>query len=135
MTLAPLGVVVDVERLLQMHGDLGAGPHVDRGEGLPVELVDPIGHVTHAAGQDAAHRLVAADTDGAERAVAVGDHGHAAVVRLDQRGRAGAGRGDQRLRTQVLLRVAAPLARDARDAVGSLIQPRPPCVVLFALLP
>ena len=45
------------------------------------------------------------------------------------------GRGDQRLRTQVLLRVAAPLARDARDAVGSLIQPRPPCVVLFALLP
>ena len=44
-------------------------------------------------------------------------------------------RGDQRLRTQVLLRVAAPLARDARDAVGSLIQPRPPCVVLFALLP
>ena len=36
--------------------------------------------------------------------------GHAAVVRLDQRGRAGAA-GDEGLRTQVLLRVAAPLAR------------------------
>ena len=28
-----------------------------------------------------------------------------------------------------------PLARDARDAVGSLIQPRPPCVVLFRCCP
>src|SRR3546814_8845177 len=40
-----LGVVVDVERLLQMHGHPGAGLHVDRREGLAVELVDPIGHV------------------------------------------------------------------------------------------
>src|SRR5690606_37184467 len=50
----PLGVVVDVERLLQMYGHLGAGLHIDRREGLPVELVDPIGHVAHAAREDAA---------------------------------------------------------------------------------
>mmetsp|Transcript_21089 Transcript_21089/g.81859 ORF Transcript_21089/g.81859 Transcript_21089/m.81859 type:complete len:435 (-) Transcript_21089:1995-3299(-) len=115
---APLGVVVDVERLLQMHRDLGAGPHVDGGEGLAVKLVDPIGHVADAPGQDAAHRLVAADAHRAERAVAVGDDGHAAVVRLDQGRRAGARRGDEGLRAQVLLRVAAPLAADAGDAIG-----------------
>src|SRR3546814_6243768 len=73
----------------------------------------PIGHVAHAAREDAAHRFVAADADGAQRAVAVGDHGHAAVVGLDERGRAGAGRGDERLAAQVLLGVAAPLAADA----------------------
>ena len=32
---APLGVVVDVERLLQMHGDLGAGPHVTAAKACP----------------------------------------------------------------------------------------------------
>ncbi|WP_449422071.1 hypothetical protein [Rhodanobacter lindaniclasticus] len=114
----PLGVVVDVERLLQMHGHLGAGLHVDRREGLAVELVDPIGHVAHAAREDAAHRFIAADADGAQRAVVVGDHGHAAVVGLDERGRAGAGRGDERLAAQVLLGVAAPLAADAGNAIG-----------------
>src|SRR3989304_4845470 len=50
----PLGVVVDVEWLLQMRGHLGGRLHVDRREGLAVELVDPIGHVAHAAREDAA---------------------------------------------------------------------------------
>src|SRR5690606_39006260 len=111
----PLGVVVDVERLLQMYGHLGAGLHVDRREGLAVELVDPIGHVAHAAREDAAHRFIAADADGAQRAVVVGDHGYTAAVGVDERGRTGAGRGDERLAAQVLLGVAASLAADAGD--------------------
>ena len=32
----PFGVVVDVERMFQMHGHLGAGLHIDRREGLAV---------------------------------------------------------------------------------------------------
>lgn len=64
-----------------MHGHLGAGLHVDRREGLAVELVDPIGHVAHAAREDAAHRFVAADADGAGAASLIkSDNGSVAVV-------------------------------------------------------
>src|SRR3546814_17282960 len=88
-----------------------------------VELVDPIGHVAHAAREDAAHRFVAADADGAQRAVAVGHHGHPAVVGLDERGRAGAGRRDERLAAQVLLGVAAPLPPHPGTAGGGADPP------------
>src|SRR5690606_12582926 len=51
---ATLGVVVDVEGLFDVHGHLGTGCHIDRREGLPVELVDPLRHFLHAARQNAA---------------------------------------------------------------------------------
>jgi hypothetical protein len=50
--LAAFGIEVDGERLFEVDGDLGAGLDIDGGEGLAVELVDPIRHVPHAARQD-----------------------------------------------------------------------------------
>jgi hypothetical protein len=46
-----------------VNGDPGAGLHVDRSEGLTVELVDPCRHVLHAIGEDATDGFVAADAD------------------------------------------------------------------------
>ncbi|CEE70470.1 hypothetical protein XAC2852_470063 [Xanthomonas citri pv. citri] len=115
--LAALGVVVDLQGLFEVDGDLGAGRHVHRGEGLAVELVHPLRHLLHATGQNAAHGLVAGDAHGAQRAVAVAHHRNAAAVALDERSRARPGGRDERLRAQVLLRVAAPLPAHAGDAV------------------
>src|SRR5690625_2755419 len=72
---APLGVVVDGEWLLDMHGDLGARLDVDGGECLAVELVHPLRHLLHPAGQDAAHGLVGGDAYRSDRSVAA-DVGH-----------------------------------------------------------
>src|SRR5258708_13678857 len=82
VALAPLRVVIDVERPFDMHGNARAGLHVDGREGLPVEFVDPLRHLLDTTRQNTSHGLVARDADGAERPVAVPDVGHSAVVLL-----------------------------------------------------
>src|SRR5690554_6894821 len=74
------GVVINGQRLLQMHGYPGAGLYIHRRKGLAVEFVDPVGHVAHVAGEDALHHLTAADADRAQRAVAAGHHRHTVLT-------------------------------------------------------
>src|SRR5690606_8288471 len=103
-------------RLFELVGHCSAYVDLHTYEHLPVQLVHPVGHVTHATGQDAAHGLVARDADAADRAVGA-DVGHLAAVAVDERGHAGARCSNQGLRAEVLLCVAAPLPTDARDAI------------------
>src|SRR5690606_13870414 len=112
-----LRVVVDGERLLDMHGDACARLHVDRCERLAVEFVDPLRQVLHAGGEDATHRLLAREADRAHDVAVARDDRRAATVGLDQRGRAGAGGGNERLRAQVLLSVASSLTSYAGNAI------------------
>src|SRR3989344_1332901 len=130
--LAALGVVVDGKGVVEVDGDLGAGLHVDGCKGLAVELVNPLGHVAHATGQDAAHGLVARDAHAADGAVR--PHiGHAPAVALDERSHARARRRDQGLGAQVLLRVAAALAADAGNPMG-IADPAQAIALLSVLL-
>src|SRR5262245_53593602 len=91
-------VVVDLKRLLDMHGYLGAGFDVDSGESLAIHLVHPRGHILHTRAQNAAHGLITGDPDRAEHvAVAAGDEGCVPAARLDERGGTRAGSGNQHL--------------------------------------
>src|SRR5690606_32388068 len=100
--LATLGVEVDGKGFFEVDSDFRAGLHIDGGEGLPVELVDPVRHFLDATGENPAHGLLTTDAHSADGAVRA-DVGHLAAVAFDERGHAGTGRGDQGLRTEVLL--------------------------------
>ena len=113
---APSRVVINIDGAFDMHRNLGTRLHIHGGEGLAVELVDPLRHILNTTGQNPPQRLIGGDADCAQRVAGAGI-GHA-VVALDQRCRASSGGSDQRLRAQILLGVAAACTGHTGDAVG-----------------